>query len=97
MLDVQNHVDPNAIALRCEKDPPLLIGYVPTFYASDFRRILGNQRLAALANIRVVRNNADAPIQMRLLCKFSASVVGEFKSLDSEDRRPIFEAAQEVA
>ena len=90
LLDVQNQVDPNAIALRCEDDS-LLIGYVPTFYATDLRRILGDQQLVANARVKIIRNNKDAPLQLRLLCKFDASVPGYFQSLDSDIHQPIFE------
>jgi len=48
LLDVQNPVDPNAVAIRYI-DPPVLVGYVPTFYSTDFRQLLLQPRLATKA------------------------------------------------
>ena len=92
LLDVQNHVDPNAVALRC-METSLLIGYVPTFYAADFRRILADASLVTGVRVKIVRNNVDAPIQLRLLCQFDASVPLTFRSLDSDVHKPIFDEA----
>jgi len=92
LLDVQNPVDKNAVALRCE-DEPLLIGYVPVFYAGDIRRILGDPSLAIEAQIKVVRNNEDAPVQLRLLCQFAAAVPHGFRAFDATMHKPIFEEA----
>lgn len=88
LLDLQNPVDPNAVAVR-PKEHSVLIGYVPTFYASDLRHILADVELAARARVTVVQNNKDAPIQLRLLCRFEAEVPSDFRSLATEVHSPM--------
>lgn len=92
VLDVQNPVDKNAVALRCEGET-ILIGYVPTFYAADIHDILSDSKIAQSAKITVVRNNIDAPLQLRLLCSFEASVTDGFRPLDTEVHKPFLEVA----
>lgn len=96
VLDVQNPVDQNAIALRPE-NVPLLIGYVPTFYSADIRRILADQNLAAGARIKIVRNNKDAPLQIRLMCRIDASVPQNFQTLNTDVHKPIFEETSDAS
>ncbi len=91
VLDVQNPVDQYAVALRSDADHPILVGYVPTFYAGDLKRILSNEALCAAARITVVRNNKDAPIQLRLLCRFESPVPSGFQPLDSIAHKPALE------
>jgi HIRAN domain len=94
ILDVQNPVDPNAVALRTEKDS-LMLGYVPAFYADDFRRLLSQPKIASAARVNVVRNNRNAPIQLRILCKFQSPVPAGFQALDSDAHKPfLLEAAE---
>jgi hypothetical protein len=90
VLDVQNPVDQCAVALRAEADT-ILIGYVPTFYAGDLKGILSNEALCAAARITVVRNNKDAPVQLRLLCRFESPVPPGFQPLDSVAHKPALE------
>jgi hypothetical protein len=60
LLDVQNPVDPNAVALRTANN--VLIGYVPTLYTGDLKRALDSvSRHSALARISILQNNVDAP------------------------------------
>lgn len=92
LLDMQNHVDPNAVALRNDKEA-VLLGYVPAFYAADVRRILTEARGARDAVFRVVRCNADAPMQLRLLCEIEAPVPDGFKALDTDDHKPLAKPA----
>src|SRR5258708_39950093 len=73
LLDVQNPVDNYAVALRSDTNT-VLVGYVPTFYAWDLKRIPSDEALCATAKITVVRNNKDAPIQLRVLCRFESHV-----------------------
>lgn len=87
VLDVQNPVDPCAVALRSTKDT-ILVGYVPTFYAPDIKTILSDEELCSSARITVVKNNIDAPIQLRLLCRFEAEVRKDFEALRSDIHRP---------
>lgn len=92
LLDVKNPVDPNAVAFRTTDDFRLL-GYLPAFYAGDVRSILANPSLAKSTKIFVVKNNKDAPIQLRLLCRIEAVVDQNFISLNSEVHRPLLEEA----
>jgi hypothetical protein len=88
MLDVQNPVDPDAVALRCG-DPAMMVGYVPSFYAGDIRKLLLDDGVRQNAKIRVVRNNFDAPVQIRLLCQFESPVFERFRPLDTESHQPL--------
>jgi len=90
VLDIQNPVDPNAVAVR-QREHSVLIGYVPTFYAADLRTILAQSPLAKDARVTVVRNNQDAPFQLRLFCRFEASVPDGFKALDTNAHLPMIE------
>jgi hypothetical protein len=92
VLDVQNPVDRNAVALRCE-DKTILIGYVPTFYAGDIHDILLDASSASSATVRVVKNNIDAPLQLRLFCEFEAIVSTTFRSLDTDTHKPFLKVA----
>jgi hypothetical protein len=83
LLDLQNPVDQNAVALRCEDDP-MLIGYVPTFYATDVRRLLSDSAIEASARFTVIRSNKDAPLQLKLLCRFEAFAPAQFRPLDTD-------------
>ncbi len=84
MLDVRNPVDPSAVCLR-EQQGNIVLGYIPAFYANDIYRILREQALAKTATVKVLRNNLDAPIQLRLLCRFSAQVDPKFRPLETEE------------
>lgn len=93
VLDVQNPVDPCAVALRSNSST-VPIGYVPTFYAGDLKRILSDEALCAGARITVLRNNKDAPVQLRLLCRFESPVPDEFQPLESTVHQPALELFQ---
>ncbi len=69
MLDVQNMHDSHAIALRTG-DPAAMIGYIPRFFTKDFEH-LASYNLNML-KITVEKLNADAPFQLRLMCKVEA-------------------------
>jgi len=92
LLDVQNPADENAVAIR-PSELTALIGYVPSFYAADFRELLSQPRLAAKARLSVIRPNHDAPYQLRLLCKFECPVPHGFLALNSDAHRPMLEQA----
>lgn len=83
-MDVQNDYDVNAIALRAE-DGTILLGYVPRFYSTDLRTILGRPDCAKTAEFQVVRNNVDAPVQLKMLCRFTSAVPSDFRPLDDVD------------
>lgn len=68
LLDSFNRFDPNAIALRTD-DPAWIVGYVPRFFAPDVRECIAKAAPESVS-FDVLRVNADAPLQMRLLCRF---------------------------
>jgi hypothetical protein len=84
VLDVQNEFDVNAVALRAE-DGTVLLGYVPRFYSTDLRTILGRPECASSAEFRILRNNTDAPMQFRILCRFTSKLPLDFHPLDDAD------------
>lgn len=88
LLDVKNPVDTSAVALR-DKNETIIVGYVPTFYADDLYRILRHKEVARDAEIRIRRINTDAPIQLRLLCRFTARTKENFRPLDTSDHQPL--------
>jgi hypothetical protein len=70
MQDIQNGSDDMALLLRTD-DPVTLVGYVPRYYSADFSRLISLVGADGL-KVTVEKVNADAPIQYRVLCKFSA-------------------------
>lgn len=90
VLDIQNEHDQNAVALRYENNP-LLIGYVPKFYAADLRNLLGKPKIAQSARVTVIKNNHDAPSQLKLLCRFVADAPPGFQTLQTEEHKLIID------
>jgi len=80
--DPQNPHDAYALALRTD-DPASIVGYSPRYIARDFLEILENNPDSV--DVRVKRVNADAPIQLRLLCTLTADWPENFKPCSSED------------
>ena len=70
MLDNQNEQDTLAIAMRTE--PVMVVGYVPRYFAEDFRKIMDG-KIADTVRVQVDKVNHDAPIQMRLLCTLKSA------------------------
>ena len=70
MYDVQNEQDPRAVSIRTE--PAMIVGYVPRYFASDFRSLLSKNEKDAV-KVVVERVNRGAPIQFRLLCSITAN------------------------
>jgi hypothetical protein len=90
VLDIQNSHDENAVALRCENEP-LLIGYVPKFYAADLRDLLSRPKIAENARVTVVKSNSDAPSQLKLLCRFVADAPPGFRALQTDAHKLIID------
>jgi hypothetical protein len=91
MADLQNPIDPKALALRSDDSPTggrFLIGFVPRyllFEAWDSRLVSG-----LLPTITVERvNPPPAPLQVRLLCKWLAKTAGAETPFASEPYQPI--------
>ena len=95
LLDVKNEIDPNAVALRTT-DGTFLVGYVPSFYSTDVRTLLAEPLLAKTARVEVIRNNRDAPIQLRLLCRFTSDVPSGFRALNTVSHEMIADAGAET-
>lgn len=81
MPDPQNPHDGYAMALRTD-DPATIVGYCPRYISRDFVEILDNNPDSV--DVRVKRVNADAPIQLRLLCTLTADWPENFKPCSSE-------------
>jgi HIRAN domain len=84
--DPQNSHDGCAIALRTN-EPASIVGYCPRYISCDFLEILESNPNAV--QVRVQRVNADAPIQLRLLCTLTADWPDGFKPCSSEEYREI--------
>lgn len=86
MLDVQNQFDPNAMAVRTN-DPVVVVGYTPRYISEDIKDLLelNNQKV----ELTVERVNRDAPLQMRLLCKFRAWWPSEFSPCSQPEFEPL--------
>ncbi len=79
--DPQNPHDGYAIALRTG-DPKAIVGYCPRYISRDFLDILHNAPQSV--EVRVKRVNADAPIQLRLLCTLTADWPEDFRPCSTE-------------
>jgi hypothetical protein len=79
--DPQNPHDGYAIALRTD-DPATIVGYCPRYISRDFLEILENSPDSV--EVRVKRVNAEAPIQLRLLCTLTADWPENFKPCSSD-------------
>ena len=87
MLDLQNAVDPNAVAVRTETEQ-MQIGYVPRYLAHDVWHLI-QQCDRDFINLCVDRVNLDAPLQNRVLCRMHACWPKGFRPCSSEDFSPI--------
>jgi hypothetical protein len=87
MFDVFNPYDPHAIALRTD-DPRHLIGYVPRFFAKELRTCIESASTDDV-HLRVARVNHDAPLQFRLLCRFTSPWPTGFRPWNEPEYRPL--------
>lgn len=87
MRDCQNDFDPLALAIR-SGNPPVLVGFCPKYYAQDLGELLSKSGRDMEIKVKCV--NADAPLNMRLLCSVSAIAPGDFSPLaETTDFQPI--------
>jgi hypothetical protein len=87
MSDLLNPYDPNALAIRtC--DPRHLIGYVPRFFAKELRTCIGAAK-ADEVRLRVARLNHEAPLQFRLLCRFTSPWPKGFRPWEEPEYQPL--------
>ena len=87
LLDVQNEVDELAIVIRTDK-PPILVGYVPRYFAADFRHLLFGSSKKSV-KVLVEQVNQNAPVQLRLLCSISADWSESFNPCSGELFEPL--------
>ncbi len=87
LKDVQNKVDPFALALRTYDDPVELLGYCPSFFVKDFYKLMelnGDENVS----ITIKKVNHYAPLQLKLLCKFSTKWANGFEPFSGEKFKP---------
>jgi len=82
MRDIQNRLDSYALVLRTD-NPIELVGYCPSFYTKDFNRLIDKNGVENIS-LKVIKNNIDAPSQLKLLCEFRTEWSETFKPFDSE-------------
>lgn len=79
--DLQNQKHPDALLLRTDS-PNALAGYMARYYCAGIIQLLSNDSAAATVTVKQV--NLDAPLDMQILCTFSATVTEDFKLLECE-------------
>lgn len=82
LRDIQNQYDSLALALRTD-DPVTIVGYCPRYLCADFNIILDNLG-TSIPEVNVLQVNIDAPLQLRLLCKFISKWPNSFKPCSDE-------------
>jgi HIRAN domain len=87
-LEDHNAHDPQAVAVWVDGEVRLRLGYVPRYLARDARTLV-NQVGADAIDLRVVRINPGAPLQMRLLCRLSAPWPRGFDPCSGIEFQPI--------
>ncbi|CAA6820921.1 MAG: Unknown protein [uncultured Sulfurovum sp.] len=87
MKDIQNEYDEDALVLRTE-DPHEIIGYCPKNYVKDFNFLIDRNRIGDVS-IKVVKNNVNAPSQLRLLCEFRTKWIDGFIPSEHKDFQKI--------
>ena len=80
MRDIQNESNSHALVLRTD-NPIELVGYCPSFYTKDFNFLIENSGLENIY-LKVIKNNIDAPSQLKLLCEFRAKWSDGFAPFD---------------
>ena len=87
LKDVQNKVDPLALALRTQDEPAELLGYCPSFFVKDFHKLM---ELNGSSNVHVTirKINHSAPLQLKLLCKLSTKWSPQFQPFQGEEFQP---------
>ena len=86
--DIKNESDSLALGLRTNEDPVELLGYCPSFFVSDFNKLL-ELNGATEVNISVEKVNFDAPVQMKLLCKLKTRWPKNFEPFENDEFKKI--------
>lgn len=87
MCDVQNRFDALAITLRTD-EPVMIVGYCPRYLNEDFRKLLQEYGSSA-PQVSVEQVNFNAPLQLRLLCRFSSPWPESFQPCAGESFEPL--------
>lgn len=87
-VEDDNPFDPRAVALLTDGQERLKLGYVPRYLARDVRRLIAAHGFGAI-DVRVVRVNAGAPLQMRLLCSLTTPWPASFEPCAGEEFVPL--------
>lgn len=87
MFDLQNEVDPQAIAVRTESERAF-VGYFPRYLAHDVGHLV-RQCDVDFIELFVDRVNRDAPLQNRVLCRMHACWPDGFQPCSGDDFLPI--------
>ena len=80
--------DPRAVAVLTDGLERLKLGYVPRYLARDVRGLIAAQRIDAI-DVRVVRVNTGAPLQMRLMCSLTTPWPENFEPCSGEEFLPL--------
>lgn len=89
MLDVSNQHDPNAVAVRTSATMDrVMIGYVPRYLAREVSTLCATCH-PDFIDLRVVRVNAGAPLQQRVLCRMNACWPEGFQPCAGDEFLPI--------
>jgi hypothetical protein len=94
MPDIQNKHDPMALGLRTD-DPVEMVGYCPRYLSPDFYELL-EKTTAMDIKVSVERINADAPLNLRLLCKIVTPWPEGFEPCSDEKFKPLVEYNYEL-
>ena len=96
-VEDDNAFDPRAVAVLNDGQERLKLGYVPRYLARDLRGLIVAQGMDAI-DVRVVRVNTGAPLQMRLLCGLNTPWPDNFQPCSGEEFLPLAnERALELA
>ena len=87
MADLQNTVDPRAVAVRTESDRTML-GYVPRYLARDVWSLVQKCDVDFI-KLSVERVNQEAPFQNRLLCRMRACWPDGFEPCGDDEFLPV--------
>jgi len=86
LFDIQNPYDQDAVSIRSD-DPISFLGYVPRYIAKDVKELIELNKQDA--ELTVVRVNSNAPLQMKVLCRFRTKWHEDFNPCSHSEFKPI--------
>lgn len=93
MLDAQNEVNPNAVALRTEDR--CLVGYLPDYLATDIVELVARRKPMQVHVEHV--NPPPVPLHYRLFCRLTAAWPQGFEPLRGKRFSPLVSGDGELA